>query len=219
MLLATSAILFGFTQGLIIGPLSLYAIREGLNPCRGIKCETEAFTGALLVDITYSLLAMYGTVSFVNYGPVQTVLWTLAAYMLITMGINSFHLRSKRMSFHHLHKDKLAFYDNDFFHGFIINMVNPLTIVFWVVVGGSMYSDYSSVMPPFLFALNIITGTILARFVTISVTFFIRKIFHEWMLKRLMQAGSLVLTGYGLWFTWRAAIGLPELFTGLISLF
>ncbi|MFA5855375.1 MAG: LysE family transporter [Candidatus Gracilibacteria bacterium] len=219
MLLATSAIFFGFTQGLIIGPLSLYAIREGLNPCRGIKCEAEVFTGALLVDITYSLLAMYGAASFINYGPVQTVLWTLAAYMLITMGINSFHSRQKKMSFHHLHRHKLAFYDNDFFRGLMINMVNPMAIVFWVVVGGSMYADYSSVMPPFIFALNIIAGTIPAYFVTILVTFFIRRIFHQWMLKRLIQAGSLVLTGYGLWFTWRAAVGLPELFTGVVSLF
>lgn len=216
--ISQSAFIFGFTQGFIIGPLSLFAIREGLNPKKGFWYQMQVYAGSTVVDIFYLLLATYGAAQFIENGIVQVVMWSLAAYMLINMGINSFHERPKKLSFHHMHKKKLTFYETDLFRGFALNLVNPVAIVFWIVVVGSMYGDYVGTISPIVFALNIVLGGSLSCIIVAFVTLALKQVFHAWMLKRLMQAGSLVLIGYGLWFTWKAAIHLPDLVVGLASL-
>ncbi|MFA5793219.1 MAG: LysE family transporter [Candidatus Gracilibacteria bacterium] len=218
-LISQSALLFGFTQGFVIGPLSLFAIREGLNPKKGFWYQMQVYCGSILVDIFYLMLATYGAAKFIENDIVQVIMWSLAAYMLINMGINTFHERPKRMSFHNMHRQKLKFYQTDFFRGFALNIVNPMAIVFWIVVAGSMYGDYASTVSPGVFAMNIVVGGIPSCIIVALLTLLLREVFHTWMLKKLMQAGSLVLVGYGLWFTWKAANCLPGLVVGFASLF
>ena len=57
---------------------------------------------------------------------------------------------------------------------------------------------------PLAFALNINFGGFINSLLIILLTFFVRHIFHQWMLQKLMMGGSLVLVGYGIYFAWEA---------------
>lgn len=214
--LSLHALAFGFSQGFVIGPLSLYGIREGLNPKRGFLCQLQVIAGATIVDVIYLLLATYGMAGFVQYDLVQVVLFSLASYMLITMGVNSLHEKPGKLSFAHLHRHKLLFFETDFFRAFCMNLVNPMVIIFAVVVFGGMYADYSAELSPLAFTLNIVGGGLLTSILIAFSTLAIRHIFHQWMLKKLMKAGSLILVAYGLWFFWKAAQHVPDLTVSLI---
>jgi len=218
MLFSPSIFWFGFSQGLVIGPITLYGIREGLDPRRGFWSQMQVIGGSTLVDVIYLLLATYGMVNFVQYDLAQVVLWSLASYMLITMGVNSLHERPSKLSFAHMHRHKVHFFETDFFRAFCLNLVNPMAIVFAVIVFGGMYAGYANQLSPLAFTVNIVIGGLVTSVLKAILTLAIRHIFHEWMLTKLMKAGSLILVAYGVWFFWKAAQHVPDLTVSLINL-
>jgi threonine/homoserine/homoserine lactone efflux protein len=216
-LFSASAFWFGFSQGFVIGPISLFAIREGLNPRRGFWFQLQVILGATLVDVAYIMLAIYGVAGFIDNNLVQLVMWALAAYLLLTMGVNTYHERSGKMSFEHLHRHKTQFLKTDFFRAILMNLVNPVAVVFAVLVFGSMYGDYAELLSPFGFAMNVTAGGLLTALLIALLTLAVRHVFHQWMLQKMLKAGSLMLVGYGLWFLWKAAEHVPELSISLIN--
>lgn len=218
MLFSPSTFWYGFSQGFVIGPISLYGIQEGLNPKRGFWCQIQVTLGATLVDIVYLLTSTYGMAQFIQYNAVQMVLWSLASYMLITMGVNSLHERPKKMSITAMHEKKLRFYETDFVKAFLMNLVNPMAIVFATIVFNAMYSNYAAIMTPVAFAFHVTVGGLLSSLIVALLTLAVRHIFHQWMLKKLMKAGSMVLIAYGLWFLWKAAENVPDLTVSVIQL-
>lgn len=218
-LFSASIFWFGFSQGFVIGPISMYGIREGLNPKRGFWSQIQVSLGATLVDIAYLLASTYGLVNFIKYDVVQLLLWSIASYMLITMGVNSLKEQTTRkMSFTHFHGKKLQFFESDFVRAFLMNVVNPLAITYAVVIFGGMYAGYSNQLTPAVFAANIILSGLAASIIVALATLAVRQVFHEWMLKKLLKGGSLILIGYGIWFLWKAVEHVPELTVSVIHL-
>ncbi len=216
-LFSASAFWFGFSQSFVIGPITLYGISEGLNPKKGFWFQLQVILGATIVDICYLMLATYGVAHFIENSLVQLVMWTLASYMLLTMGVNTFHARESKMSLEHLHRKKVHFLQTDFVKAFLMNLVNPMAIVFSVLVFGGMYGNYSSLLTPFAFAMNVTTGGFFTALLIALTTLLIKQFSKKEMLKKMVQAGSLVLIGYGLWFLWKAAEHVPELTVSLIN--
>ncbi len=210
---------FGFSQGFIVGPITLFGIKEGLDPSRGAKYQLQVIAGATIVDFFYLTISTIGISHVIQNVLIQGFLWMAGAYLLIKMAINSFHERPHKLSFAHLHRKKNHFYEDDFFKAILLNLVNPMAIVFWLVVVGSMYADYHTEIRPIDFSLNILVAGALSSLVIVGLTFAVRSAFKPWMLQKLVQAGSLVLMGYGLWFTWKAATQIPEMMVGVINLF
>ena len=199
-------------------PISLFAIREGLNPQKGFWFQMQVVFGAMLVDIFYLLLSTYGAAEFIEYGPVKLILWILAAYMLMSMGWNTLHENPSRISFHHVHRHRTKFYETDFLKAILINLVNPLAIVFWVVVAGGLYAGMPSTLSPFFFSANIVAAGLVGSLGVAALTLLVRHVFHQWMLRKLMHLGSMVLIGYGLYFSYQALLKLHPMVVGMFHL-
>ena len=204
MLFNLSAFGFGFTQGFVVGPVTIFAISEGLDSKKGFWYQIQVILGATIVDIIYLLLAAYGAAEFIDNSIVKLIMWSGASYLLIHMGVNSFHERPHKISFQHMHRHRMKFIDSDFIKAFGINLINPMAIVFWIMVAGSLYGQYKGMISPAAFAGNIVVGGILSSLIIACATLIVRKIFHPWMLRKLNQAGSLVLIFYGLQFFGKA---------------
>ncbi|QQR55368.1 LysE family transporter [Candidatus Peregrinibacteria bacterium] len=216
-MLFPEAFLFGLSQGFIIGPITLYGIREGLNPRRGFFFQAQVILGATLVDACYLMLGTTGAAQFIQIPWVQTLMWCLAAYMLTSMGYHSLNDHTHKRSLQHMHRHKLRFFDSDFIKGGLMCLVNPMAIVFSLVVVGSLYSAHAHEISPYGFSANVALGGVLASFGIAGLTFIVRHIFHQWMLKKLMRVGSYILIAYGLKFTFKAVLGVQPLIIGLIS--
>ena len=200
------AFLFGFLQGLAIGPVTLYGIREGLSPRKGFWFQLQVIMGATLVDAVYVILATNGVIHFMDHQWVKLVMWILAAYMLLDMGIDSLRGDRGKKKLQYVHRHKLQFFDSDFFKGFFMCMTSPLAITYAVMVVGSLYASYANVVSPTVFALNVSLGGLVTSILIVFSTLILRHVFHTWMLKKLMFGGSLVLVGYGFYFSWKAIL-------------
>lgn len=208
MLFVEEAFIFGFTQSFVIGPLTLLAIREGLNPKRGLWYQLQIVAAGTIVDTLYLLLALNGVVFFITDIRVQAIMWTCAAFMLTIMGMNSLNEphKKKKISYHKTHRHHLQIADNNFSKGFLIGLMNPISIIFWIMIAGSMYSQYIGKISPLLFTTNIIIGGLIGSTIIVAATVAFRKFFTKKALQRLVFAGSLMLIGYGIWFTFRALV-------------
>lgn len=211
------AFMFGFFQSFAIGPISLYGIREGLNPRKGIVMQLEVIFGAAIVELTYLILATNGITGIMNYEWVQTLLWVAAAYMLGSMGYHSLKDPTSKGSLQHMHRHRLKFFDSDFFKALLMCLCSPMALVFCFIVVGGMYSGYATEVSPLKFALSVNIGGIVTMLLITAATFAVRHVFHKWMLTKLVHAGSYILIGYGIWFGWKALLGLQPLVVALIS--
>lgn len=217
MLFNADAFIFGLSQGLVIGPITIFGIQEGLNVHRGFKYQLQVIFGATLVDVVYLMLSAYGIARIIDNNWARLVLWTFGAYMLMRMGINSYYERPHRFSLKHLHRHKLRFLDTDFFKAFCLNLVNPLAIVFWTVVAGGIYADSQGIISPPAFAMNIVVGGLITSLIVAGLTFLVKKIFRPYMLIKLIKLGSLILISYGLWFFGKAVTEVAPIVSAAIS--
>lgn len=218
MLLNPGAFSFGFTQGFVVGPITIFGIQEGLNKKKGFWYQVQVILGATIVDLIYLLLASYGAAQFIDNSAIRLVMWSLASYMLIHMGMNSLRAKPGKVSFHHMHRHRSKLFETDFFKGFILNIVNPMAIVFWLMVAGSLYGQYKGVVTPPVFAFNVVFGGLVSSISVAFMTMFLKKIFNEGMLKNLVKVGSLILIVYGLWFFGKAVTEAKPLMDSLLSL-
>lgn len=216
MLFIQEAFIFGFAQSFVIGPLTLLALREGLNPKRGIWYQLQVVAAGTIVDTMYLLLSLNGVVFFVNDVRVQALMWTGAACMLTMMGLNSLMGKKKKMTYHKTHRHHLQIANNSFGQGFLVGLMNPISIVFWVMIAGSMYTEYVGRVSPILFTSNIISGGLIGSTIIVGLTSVFRKFFNKRTLQKLVMLGSVLLIGYGIWFTFRA---LTEWQTVMASVF
>ena len=218
MIFNPGAFTFGFTQGFVVGPITIFGIQEGLNEKKGFWYQVQVILGATIVDIIYLLLATYGAAQFIDNSVVKLIMWSLAAYMLIHMGVNSLRAKPGKVSFHHMHRHRSKLFETDFFKGFAMNVVNPMAIVFWLMVAGSLYGQYKGLVTPPVFAFNVILGGLISSLSVAIMTIFVKKVFHASMLQNLMKFGSVLLIIYGFWFSGKAAMEAKPLMDSLLSL-
>lgn len=216
-MLIWEAFLFGFFQSFAIGPISLYGIREGLNPHKGAFMQLQVILGAALVELVYLTLAVNGVTSIMNQQWVQTALWAAAAYMLTSMGYHSLKDPLSKKGLQHMHRHKLRFFDSDFVRGFLMCVCSPMALVFSFVVVGGMYASYAEEASPMQFALSVNIGGIVTMLLITLTTFVVRHIFHKWMLTKLVHASSFILLGYGVWFAWKAILGVQPMVMAVIG--
>lgn len=201
---------FGFSQGFVIGPVSLLAIHEGLEARKhGFAKHMQVILGSTIVDVVYVLLATAGVAQVIDNFAVRLIMFTIASYMLIVMGLNTLFLKSKKMSFHHMHKRRLKFFETGFMEGLLINLVNPLAIIFWIMVAGSLYADFRYLNPVW-FALLVSGGALASCTIVALITQIVKTIFHERIIKWLNSLSSVILIGYGIWFFSKATFEFME---------
>ena len=176
-------LLFGFTQGFVIGPVSLFGIHEGLEKGKGFFYQIQVTVGSSLISFAYLLLAAYGAAHVVDQFYVRLIMWLVASYMLIMMGVNTIHERPRKLSAHHFHGLRKKLLESDFLKGGFLALVNPLSLVFWIMVAGGLYADVKDFLSPWFFALLVMLGTLVSSLLVAIATFFVKKIFHEKMLK------------------------------------
>lgn len=216
-LLVTSAFLFGFTQGFVIGPVSLFGIKENLSHKHGLWFHMQVIMASFVVDIVYLFLGTIGAATLIEYSIVKLLMWAGAAYMLIHMGINTLRDSKSKISFQHIHRHKLKFYETDFSKAFVLCLLNPMGIVFCLMVVGSLYASYEGPANAFTFATNVNLGGVIAASIVAVAVALIKKVFHPWMLQKVVMAGSLVLFAYGLSFAWKAVSEFKPALTNMAS--
>jgi threonine/homoserine/homoserine lactone efflux protein len=116
-----------------IGPVNSAEIDKGIK--NGFFHAWMVGAGAVIADGIFMLFVYLGLTRFLDIHPIQVFLWLFGAFVLVYTGIESIvsgktiTLKSDR------NKDSLF---TCFLTGFLMSITNPLSIMFWLGIYGSV---------------------------------------------------------------------------------
>lgn len=136
MNLYLSYILLGLSLAAPIGPINAAQIDRGIR--NGFLHSWFVGIGAILADAIYMLIVYIGVVQFLENSFMKTFLWSFGSFVLLytgaesIMGAGKIHLEQNR------HKEPLV---KALLSGFLMSISNPLTILFWLGIYGSILAE------------------------------------------------------------------------------
>jgi threonine/homoserine/homoserine lactone efflux protein len=129
-------ILLGISLAAPLGPASVAVIQNGLK--QGFQRAFLTGVGVTLADTTYLMLVFFGLSSFINAPIVKVLIWVFGSIILVFLGIQS--LRDGTTSFV-LEADIGPSSRSPLLAGYLINLSNPLAVIWWLGIFGSILSS------------------------------------------------------------------------------
>lgn len=126
-------ILLGITLAAPLGPASVAVMQNGFQ--RGFKRAFITGIGITLADATYLMIVFFGLSSFLNSLTVKVLLWTFGTIVLIYLGVQSLREGAEKIN---RGPSAVTTARNPLLAGYIINISNPLAVVWWLGIFGSV---------------------------------------------------------------------------------
>lgn len=153
-----SYMILGLSLSAPVGPVNAAQLDKGIK--KGFWHAWLFGIGAVLADILYMVLVYLGVVHFLNTPFMQTFLWLFGAFVLIYSGLESILNANKVTVSQASNEDTLW---RSMFSGFLMSVSNPMTILFWLGIYGSILvktaADNGSGQL-FLYSVAVITGVV-----------------------------------------------------------
>lgn len=199
----------GLAISLPPGALTIATLERTFS--RGFRNALLFNLGVLVSDIPYLLLVYFGLHALLaGYEPLRVVLFVLSGAWLNWLGFNAVRKplrleQSWRGSIH-------GSYWRSFHMGFVMNLLNPLTIVGWASIAGNFFNTWHLHWPPLMpFGLVAIVlmlmGVLSWQFVLIMLVNSVRRFLQPQFLRGLSIGGGILLCLYGL-SAWHVALNL-----------
>lgn len=196
-------IFLGLSLAAPIGPINAAQLDQGIK--NGFWNAWILGLGAALADAIYMALVYLGVVHFLETPFMKTFLWLFGFFVLTYTGIESMISAGKISANDSRNKESLS---KSFFSGFFMSISNPLTILFWLGIFGSVMAN-ASAKYDFNHLLLICSAIFLGIVIwDISMAFMAstaRKYLTPSLLKMISLLSGLSLVGFGLYFGIQAA--------------
>lgn len=121
-------IILGITLAAPIGPVTIEMISRGLE--RGFWAAFQIRFGAVMGNFLWLLLAFFGLSSLIAYPLVIKAISFIGSFYLIFIGIKHFKKKSTAKA----SKTNFNLEQNGLLVGFMISLVNPIGIIFWLSI-------------------------------------------------------------------------------------
>jgi L-lysine exporter family protein LysE/ArgO len=193
-----SYIFLGLTLAAPIGPVNAAQLDRGIK--HGFLHAWLVGVGAILADGIYMLVVYMGLVTFIDAPIVQTFLWLFGCFVLIYTGIESLisagniHIQNNR--------NREPVY-KAFLSGFVMSITNPLTILFWLGIYGSVLAKTavtSTKSELVLYSAAIFFGLLLWDITMATISSSFRKLLTSKLLILISIISGLSLIGFGIYF-------------------
>lgn len=196
--------LLGISLAAPLGPASTVIIRNGLK--HGFIGGIVTALGVVSADLTYLLIVYFGLSSFIGIPLVKMGLWIFGALVLIYLGYQSIREYFSKINMNKFDDRKTT---NLFLHGYSVNISNPLAVVFWAGIYGSILASQGSSLSGtwgLLLSLTIIIGILIWHTFLSFLTFWGNRFFKEKYFKYIALISGLTLIWYGLTFAYKAFV-------------
>lgn len=209
-------ILLGITLAIPIGPASLAVIQTGLRA--GFLRAWLTGIGVTLADTTYLLVVYFGLSGFMDIPAVKVIVWVLGALVLFYLGWQS--LRAMRGTDQKLNlsgetAEVLPSHSagrNPLLVGYLVNISNPIAVVFWAGIYGSLIGaavaaggDKSDAL---ISGAAILVGILSWHTTTSFLSHWGKRLLNEKIARYVSALAGLVLILFGLRFAWNAITAL-----------
>ncbi|MDF2961724.1 MAG: amino acid transporter [Paenibacillus sp.] len=202
MSLLLGYILLGLSLSAPIGPINAAQLDKGLR--NGFWHSWVVGIGAMLADVMYMILVYFGVVHFINTPFVKSFLWLFGCFVLVYTGVESL-LGARQVEIANRKVEESLY--KSFLSGFIMSLSNPLTILFWLGIYGSVLAETAASYGKqqlLLCSGAIITGILLWDLSMAAAASSFRAFLTSRMLVVISVLSGMSLIGFGCYFGFEA---------------
>lgn len=199
-----SYIFLGLSLAAPIGPVNAAQLDRGIKG--GFLNAWLVGLGATIADLVYMILVYLGLVHFLEIPIMKAFLWLFGFFVLTYTGIEGL-VGAGKLSMERI--GTRTTYSKSFMAGFFMSLSNPLTILFWLGIYGSVLANavasYST-SQLILYSSAIILGLLIWDFTMACVASTFRRFLTNKLLITISVISGLSLVGFGLYFGYQAFI-------------
>jgi threonine/homoserine/homoserine lactone efflux protein len=195
-------ILLGISLAAPIGPVNIEVIKRGLS--NGFFPAFTLSLGAASADTTYLILIYLGLSKFIHIPLVKSIIWIFGGVVLMYLGFLSIKEFCQKIN---LKSSAPKLNKNSYLAGYMITISNPMTIIWWLGVFGSILGttvNSSLKLVALLSSLTIIVGVVVWFFILSVLLHWGKRFINETSLRRVSLIAGLILMGFGLYFEYSA---------------
>lgn len=199
-----SYIILGLSLAAPIGPVNAAQIDRGIK--NGFFHAWLVGLGATVADAFYMLLVFVGVVHFLEIPFMQTFLWIFGFFVLVYTGFESLSGASQ-IDVNNMRSQKES-HLKSFMSGFFMSLFNPLTILFWLGIFGSILAKTVTTYGTgkvILYSAAIFIGITVWDLTMAGLASTMRKYLTNRLLTAISVISGLSLIGFGIYFGIQAA--------------
>ncbi|MDQ0059900.1 LysE family transporter [Paenibacillus harenae] len=197
-----SYILLGFSLAAPIGPVNAAQLEKGIR--HGFWHAWLIGLGAMAADAIFMLLIYFGLAHFLATPFAKTFLWLFGGFILIYTGVESFKKNNTVSVSDNRSSESHA---KSFYSGFLMTFSNPVSILFWLGIYGSILAKTAErygTLELLLYSSGIFIGLMLWDVAMASISSIFQKFLNEDVLVFISRAAGVCLLCFGVYFEWQA---------------
>ncbi|RDU36888.1 amino acid transporter [Neobacillus piezotolerans] len=206
MTIYLSYVLLGLSLAAPIGPINAAQLDRGIR--YGFLHSWLTGVGAAAADGIYMIIVYAGIVKFIDAPIVQTFLWLFGAFVLLYTGVESLvNVKGLNISGNRK-KEPLI---KSFMSGFFMSLSNPLTILFWLGIYGSVLAKTAATSGHgqlILYSAAIFSGLLIWDVSMAVLATSAKRFLTTGLLTAISIISGLSLIGFGLYFGWQGITAL-----------
>ncbi|MEK4761665.1 LysE family transporter [Viridibacillus sp. FSL E2-0187] len=182
-----------------IGPVKATLLNTGIK--NGFFHAWFFGLGAIVTDILYMVMVYFGIGHFIEIPFIKTLLWSFGFFVLMYTGIENL------LTLHTIEMDskfgKVVRLRHSLLSGFLMALLNPLTILFWLGIYGSVLVGGAGTLSGveiILYSAFILLGISLVDLIMATISGGSRKILSTSFLRIISVISSLSMIGFGIYF-------------------
>lgn len=200
-------IFLGVSLAAPIGPVNAAQLNTGIK--NGFSHAWIFGLGALVADVLYMVLVYIGVGQIIDSPLVKTILWSFGFFVLTYTGIENL------LTLHKIELDlrfgKSIRLRRSLLAGFFMSLLNPLTILFWLGIYGSILAKTAETFTGnqiIIYSVAIIVGILLWDTIMAFISSGARRHLSTKFLKTISIVSSLSMIGFGVYFGIQAYVEL-----------
>ncbi|MGN7329227.1 LysE family translocator [Bacillus pumilus] len=200
-------IFLGLSLSAPVGPVNAAQIDRGIKS--GFWHAWIFGVGAMAADIVYMLLIYFGVAQLLTAPLVKTFLWLFGFFVLTYTGIES--LRKINLQESPKKDGGNTSIGQSFMTGFFISLSNPLSILFWLGIYGSILAntiEKYGASQMLMYSMAIFIGMLIWDFSMALLASSFRRYLSERVLHGLSVLAGLSLLGFGAYFGYQGIMAL-----------
>jgi len=192
-------LLLGASLAAPIGPVKTVLLNTGIK--RGFFHAWIFSFGSLTTDIMYMFMVYFGVGQFIDSPLMKIILWSFGCFVLLYTGIeNLLTLDKIDMNLKFSKRVRLR---TTMLTGFFMSLLNPLTILFWLGIYGSILAKTAGVSSGYQIVLNsiaILVGIMIIDLLMAFLSSGARKLLSTKLLIIVSIISSISMIGFGIYF-------------------
>lgn len=200
-----SHVLLGISLAAPIGPLNFEILKRGIT--KGFLSSWFVGIGGLIANFIFLLAVHFGVSAFLKIHWIQITLAMLGASFLMQMGLSSMRqgVRGIEIASNETSIGRKDLWDS-LRTGILINLSNPICIMFWVGVYGSLYVSMMNKLSGKMVILSVLAfflGIALWNLNVAATVHFSRGNMNPRVLQGVMLLAGFMLCLFGIKFAWQ----------------